>query len=80
MFRAFSRFAREFQSSKIGVSSPSSLSLSLIIHIFNGLQFTNQIAVGGDNADTVYFSLEPRDLVERVDRKTERDGWGIPAV
>jgi hypothetical protein len=46
------------------------LSLSLIrfahTYIFSGLQFTNQIAVGGDNVDTVYFSLEPRDLVRCV--------------
>lgn len=58
------------------ISSRSFLCLSFSLrastHIFNGLQFTNQIAMGGDNADTVYFNLESRDLVGRVDGDRKR--------
>jgi len=31
--------------------------------------------MGGDNVDTVYFNLESRDLVGRIDGDRERGGW-----
>lgn len=56
------RLSRKFQSPKVCAGNePFYLSLvfrgsSRVPSIFSGLQFTNQIAVGGDNANTVYFS------------------------
>jgi len=48
------------------------LSRFLYTHTFSELRFTNQIAIGGDNVDTVYFNLESRDLVGRVDGDRKR--------
>lgn len=43
---------------------------------FGGLQFTNQIAVGGDDVDIPCISVEPRDLVGRVGgRQKEAVGY-----
>ena len=65
---------RVLSHAKVGVNIKSFLSFSLHAptHTFSRLQFTNQIAMGGDNVDTVYFNLESRDLVGRVDGERKR--------